>query len=447
LLALRAQEKGLELVGLIDPEVPRALCGDPGRLRQILVNLIGNSIKFTSEGEVSVQVSLDADGADGDDAAKLRFEVRDTGIGIPADRVADLFEAFTQVDASTTRKFGGTGLGLAICKRLVELMDGEIGVRSVEGEGSTFWFAVVLDKREATISLPELDLSGSRILAVDDSAINRRLLETLLEAWRCRHAEVAGAEAALTALRAAAAEDDPFTVALIDMHMPDVDGEMLGERIKADADIRDTRLVMMTSMGERGDATRLGEKEFSGYLTKPVKRAVLRECLATVQAEGRRPTSERERIITRHTATESLRRRARILLAEDNPVNQRVATVMLEKLGYRVDAVANGREAVVALGSIPYHLVLMDCEMPELDGFGATREIRDPSSAVKNHDVPIIAMTASALEGDRDKCIEAGMDDYLAKPVELDLLREIIAKWLEDEDPVDGKGPVRGQEG
>ena len=431
LLAVHAQEKGLEIICMIDPGVPSLLRGDPGRLRQIVTNLAGNAIKFTAEGEVVIRVALDHED---DERATLRITVTDTGIGIPADRLHILFDAFTQADASTTRKHGGTGLGLAISKQLAELMGGEIGVESQEGNGSTFWFTAVLAKQPSgaeRVEEPMADIAGQRVLVVDDNATSRRLLAVLLGSWHCRHDGAPDAQAALSTLRDAAALGDPFRVAILDMQMPDMDGEALGAAIKADPALCDTVLVMLTSVGERGDARRLESAGFAGYLTKPVKRSQLRECLATVLGRGpHRPPEPRKRMVTRHLLSEGKRRKVRILLAEDNAVNQKVALKMLEKLGYRADAVANGLEAVEALKSIPYDLVLMDCQMPEMDGYEATRQIRSQQSPVRNPDLLVIAMTANAMRGDREECLDAGMDDYVAKPVDPQALADVLDKWL-----------------
>ena len=445
IMAFRAYDKGLECVCLIDPEVPALLKGDPGRLRQVLTNLIGNAIKFTSEGEVAVHVTLDEES---DTQATIRFAVSDTGIGIPKDRVHSIFEAFAQADASTTRKYGGTGLGLSISKQLVGMMGGEIGVESEEGKGSTFWFTAVLEKqprgREREARSREdaaVALEGMRFLVVDDNATNRLVLGKQLETWQCRCEEAPDAETALARLRAAASEGDPFRIAILDMRMPGMDGETLGRAINEDESLRDVLLVMMTSAGERGDAARLEEAGFSAYLTKPVKRAALHDCLVSVvgnvPAPGGRPPA---RIVTRHTVAEDKRRKVRILVAEDNPTNQIVALRMLEKLGYRADAVANGLEVIKALETVPYDLVLMDVQMPEMDGLEATRRIRDARSPVPNHDVPIVAMTAHAMTGDREKCMEAGMDGYVSKPVNPKELAEAIEMQLT---AVDGSKLVR----
>jgi PAS domain S-box-containing protein len=430
ILADRAHAKGLELVCLIAPEVPAALRGDPGRLRQMILNMAGNAIKFTPQGEVALRVGCEREG---EQTAALRFEISDTGIGIPEDKLPLLFSAFTQVDGSTTRRFGGTGLGLAITKQLAELMGGQVGVTSRAGRGSTFWFTAVLEKRQPDpAALDERgDLAGSRVLVVDDNETNRLLLSTLLKSWGCRVEEACAADQALEALGKAASGGEPFDMAILDMLMPEVDGMALGRMIRNAPELRGTRLVMMTSLGERGQVGRLREIGFSGYLTKPVRRAHLRDCLLLVM--GRSPqVGERglKEVVTRHTVAESRKQRRRILLAEDNTTNQILALEVLKRLGYRADAVANGAEAVRAVESLPYDLVLMDCQMPEMDGFEATRRIRRLQSAAAGRGVPIIAMTAHALKGDRERCLEAGMNDYLSKPVEPEELARMLERWI-----------------
>ena len=436
MLAIRAHEKGLELNCLIEPAVPCLLRGDPGRLRQVLVNLVGNAVKFTARGEVIIRVNRQAESAD---HVTLFFQVSDTGIGIPTDRLGALFAPFVQADGSTTRQYGGTGLGLAICRQLVELMGGQIGVESEMGQGSTFWFTVVFDKQVGPQALPEedsVDLESLKVLVVDDHDTNRLLVAALLNSWRCRFAEATRAEAALALLREAALAGDPFQVALLDMQMPEADGAELGQRIKACPEISQTPLVMMTSMGQRGDAARFQELGFAGYFTKPVRQSHLRACLAMIRGRLSRDREvAADRLITQHLISEAHQRRVRILLAEDNAVNQRVALAMLKKLGYRADAVANGLEALAALRDIPYDLVLMDCQMPELDGYEATQRIRAPDSSALRPTVPIIAMTAHAMKGDREKCLDAGMDDYIAKPVQARELKEALERWLTDATP------------
>jgi PAS domain S-box-containing protein len=433
LLAPRAHEKRLEFICRIDPEVPTFLQGDPGRLRQILINLGMNAIKFTSRGEVVIEAKVESET---DARLKVRVEVRDTGIGIPRDRIGLLFTAFQQMDASTSRRFGGTGLGLAISKRLAELMGGEVGVESDEGRGSTFWFTAVFGKqprRDRREGLPPVDLRGVRVLVVDDNATNRQVLAEQLESWGVRHVEAESAVKATERLRAAHADGDPFRIMITDMQMPETDGESLGKAIKADPELRDTHLVMMSSLGTRGDAKRLKAIGFSAYLTKPVKQSQLYDCLAMVLGGGCAVPAKTQdtAFITRHTLNEARRRKVRILLAEDNPTNQQVALGILEKLGFDADTAANGREAIRALEAVPYDIVLMDVQMPEMDGFEATRAIRSGKTGVLNPKIPIIAMTAHAMKGDRERCLEAGMDDYISKPIAPQALAEALEKWGE----------------
>ncbi len=430
MLTFRAHDAGLDLVCHIDPAVPVYLKGDPGRLRQIVTNLAGNAVKFTHEGEVVIGAELESEQGE---TVTIRFSVRDTGIGIPQSRLAAVFEPFTQADGSTTRKYGGTGLGLAICKQLSELMGGEIGIESEEGKGSTFWFTAKFGKQAPTemqnsAPLLHADIKGTRVLVVDDSATNRKLLAVLLSHWGCDYVLASDGVTALQHLRTAAAENNPFRVALLDQEMPGMGGSELGRQIKADPLLQSTLLIMVTSLCQRGDAAALEKIGFTGYLAKPVRQSQLYGCIAL--ALNRVPDPEvPDPLITRHTVAEVTNRGIRILLAEDNLINQKVALSILGKLGYKADVVANGLEAVRALELIDYDVVLMDCMMPEMDGFEATAMIRNPDSKVLNHKVPIIAMTANAMQGDRENCLEAGMDDYLAKPVKKPELAEILEKW------------------
>ncbi|MBM9537817.1 response regulator [Desulfobulbus alkaliphilus] len=435
-MALKAHDKGLELLCAADPDVPLLLSGDPGRLRQILANLTGNAVKFTPKGEVTVRVSRVQETEERiNDSCLLRFSVRDTGIGIPADKIDILFGQFTQVDASTTRQYGGTGLGLAISKQLAGLMGGEVGVESVESQGSEFWFTARFGlQSEASrekIPLPAV-LSGVRVLIIDDNATNREILLTRLSSWGMRPEEAHDGPSGLEALYRALGEADPFRLAVVDMQMPGMDGEAVGRAVKADAKLADTRLVMLTSLGMRGDARRLQEIGFAAYATKPVRHKELKGVLSQALAAG--PDAPLRPIATRHTAREALPdfadRKARILLAEDNITNQQVAVGILKKLGLSADAVANGREAIEALKTLPYDLVLMDVQMPEMDGLEATRHIRNPQTSILHRSIPIIAMTAHAMRGDKEKCLEAGMDDYVAKPVVPLALAEVLDKWL-----------------
>jgi PAS domain S-box-containing protein len=431
LVAVKATEKGLEVVCLIDPAVPLLVRGDPGRLRQILVNLAGNAVKFTHQGGVTIRAGLERED---EHSAVIRFSVTDTGIGIPTDRLNALFSPFVQVDGSTTRKYGGTGLGLAISKQLVELMGGGIGVESDEGKGSTFKFTAVFEKQTEDARHPAgvpADLEGVRVLVVDDHDINRLLVSTLLRTWKCRFGEAADGESALSMLRAAVRDGDPYRAALLDMQMPDMNGEDLGRCIKADPECRETVLIMMTSLGQRGDANRLEASGFAACIAKPIRQGHLRDCL--VQTLVRKPgenASTPGRLITHPALSKVRMRRARILLAEDNVTNQQVVLAILKKLGCRADVVADGMEALEALRMIPYDLVLMDCQMPEMDGYEATRRIRDSESGVCSHEIPVIAMTAYAMKGDREKCLGAGMNDYIAKPIDLDALAVALGRWL-----------------
>ncbi|MCP4723597.1 MAG: response regulator [bacterium] len=430
MMSLKVGEKGLELICVTPPEIPCLLMGDPGRLRQILINLAGNAIKFTHEGEIAIGTSIESET---DEDTIIRFSVRDSGIGIPAKKTDSLFDQFTQVDVSTTRQYGGTGLGLAISKQLAELMEGEIGVNSKEGEGSEFWFTARFNKqaeRDQELLLPA-DVRDARILVVDDNETNREYLCVQLKAWEARPEDVSNGAACLKKLQTAVNEGDPFQITILDMQMPGMDGKALGKTIKADADLAGTHLIIMTSIGKRGDARLFKEIGFSAYMTKPVRQSELIDCLtAVLSGKTHEPESQ---IITRHSLRESKRSNVRILLAEDNITNQQVAKGILKKLGFQADAVGNGLEAVNALKNIPYDIVLMDVQMPEMDGYEATEMIRDRNTEITNHDMPVIAMTAHAMQGDREKCLEKGMDDYISKPISPQALSEVLEKWLPDE--------------
>ncbi len=427
MIALRAHEKELEFNCAADGDVPPLLQGDPGRLRQILFNLAGNALKFTSEGEISVRVSLESEN---DDYAILRFSVRDTGIGIPEDRRGNLFQQFTQVDASTTRKYGGTGLGLAISKRLTKMMHGQIGVNSKEDEGSEFWFTARFNKQSACklpTNSPE-EIHGSRILIVDDNETNREILMARLTTWDFIPDEAHDGKAALEKLHTSTMEKRPYSVVLLDMQMPEMDGETLARAILANPALAKIPLVMMTSLGQRESSNTDDPVPYAAYLTKPVRQADLLQTLISVLNAEPRPRRHAEQ---RKEPTKTIGNgQARVLLAEDNVTNQYVAIGILKKLGIQADAVDNGAKAVEALESMDYDLVLMDCQMPEMDGYEATARIRDIHSSVRNHDIPIIALTAHAIQGYREKCIEAGMNDYMSKPIAPKIMAEKMELWL-----------------
>ncbi|MCS6293090.1 MAG: PAS domain S-box protein [Nitrospira sp.] len=439
LLAPTAQNKHLELVGLIDAQAPNAMVGDPGRIRQILTNLIGNAIKFTESGEVLVQVTkTEEDRA----SILLRFEIVDTGVGLTEEAKAKLFQSFTQADSSTARKYGGTGLGLAICKRLTELMGGQIGLQSSPGTGTCVWFTLRFCKQtpaatSAPMPTPIDSLSGLRICLVDDNATNRSLLQYHACDWKMHYESAEDGPSALALIRRAAAEGKPFDLAILDMQMPGMNGLQLGQAIRADTRLDDTRLVLLTSLGRRGDAKVAHSTGFSGYLTKPVRKMHLYDCLRLVMGQSPVPqadeqtTSATPALITRHQVAEVHAQR-RLLVVDDNSVNQKVAVKMLEKLGHRVDVAGNGKEALLALTRHPYHVVFMDCQMPEMDGFETTRHIR--SHERPGCHVPIIAMTANTMAGDREQCLASGMDDFVSKPVKSQDLHRILIQWLPPSD-------------
>ena len=441
LLAARAQEKDLEVIGFVEHDVPAALKGDPGRLRQILMNLVGNAIKFTERGEVAVQARTTEDRPG---SVSVRFEVRDTGIGMTEEQQARVFESFTQADSSTTRHFGGTGLGLAISRQLVALMGGEIGVESEPGVGSTFWFEVPFEKGDAghLVAPGRLgDLKGLRVLVVDDNATNRRVLSRQIAPHGVRDACAVDGPEALQMLREARDAGDPFDAAVIDMQMPGMDGLQLARAIKGDPAIAGVRLILLTSMGKRGDdADEVRRVGIEAYLTKPARQHELRDALATVvgrEAEGAADGRGNAPLVTRNVLREArAQSKAHVLVAEDNPVNQMVALRMLERLGYRVDVVENGAEALEAVSLGNYDAVLMDVQMPEMDGHEATKRIREREGAQRR--TPIIAMTAGALEGEREEALSAGMDDYVAKPVKAEELDRVLARWTSRDDPTPG---------
>ena len=427
LLAERAQTKGVELVSAISPETPLRLIGDPSRLRQVLVNLIGNAVKFTEQGEVVV--SVQPEHVD-QHQVRLRFSVRDTGIGIPKEAQARLFNAFTQADGSTTRKYGGTGLGLAICRQIVDLMGGTIELESEVGRGSTFSFVLTLRRQPwvaARPTPPPDTLDGIRVLIVDDNETNRRILHHQVIAWRMRNGCAASGPEALDILRRAAAEGDPYRLVVLDMQMPGMDGFDVARTIQDDPALAGTNIVILTSLASHPRETDLAKLGIKAYLTKPVKQSKLMDCLAeVVSGPGVAPLAP---AVAPPASGETVARKPlRILLAEDNAVNQKVALRLLARLGYTADAVADGVEAIQAIQRAPYDVILMDCQMPRLDGYAATRRIRELEGRMigmpRHH---IIALTANSMGGDRERCLEAGMDAYVSKPVR----REELAAALE----------------
>ncbi len=425
-LAVRAHNKGLELAMDIPAHVPDALVGDPGRLRQIVANLVGNAIKFTEQGEVVLFVDCPEET---DDEATLQFAVADTGIGIPKDRQRAIFEAFTQADSSTTRQYGGTGLGLTISARLVEMMGGKIWVESEVGVGSTFYFTARFGIQKGVSVWPTADLGeirGMPVLAVDDNETNRRILQGMLASWDLRPIPAANGREALSILRQAAHEGAPFPLVLTDVRMPEMDGFTLIEHIRADAALANTRVIILSSAGMVGDAARCRKLGVGAYLIKPVKQSELLDAILTVMARQEDKETRAPALVTRHTLRE-MRKRVRVLLAEDNPVNQRLATRLLEKHGHIVTVANNGQEALAALGRGEFDIVLMDVEMPVMDGFAATAAIREREKETGRH-IPIVAMTAHAMKGDRERCLEAGMDDYVPKPLRVEQLMEVIER-------------------
>jgi len=425
LLAPRAREKGLSLSLSIDPAAPPLLQGDPGRLRQILTNLVGNAIKFTARGHIDLRAEVIEQA---ENKLRLRFSVSDTGIGISPDQLKTLFTPFVQADSSITRHYGGTGLGLSISRRLVELMDGTIGADSRLGAGSTFWFELPFTACEETedgaSTLAEGDLTGCRVLIVDDNETNRRLLHPLLQAWGCVSEEATNGMAALALLRQAEAAGQPFEIALVDMNMPTMDGETLGRLVREDHRLDGTRCVMLTSAAMRGDAERMRQIGFAAYLTKPLQERHIRRCLTALRHGRDAAATAAPQLITRHTLDEATRTQGlHLLLVEDNEINQKVATGMLKRLGHRVDIAANGEEALLAIARQDYDVVLMDCQMPVLDGYAATRRLRQ-SPEPRHAALPVVAMTAHAMPGDREACLAAGMNDYVSKPLVQD---ELIA--------------------
>ncbi len=414
-MARRAQDKGLEMVCQINPELNQKILGDPGRLRQILINLTGNAIKFTEKGEIVIQAETLSET---ETESTIRISVRDTGIGVPKERQAAIFDRFTQADSSTTRRYGGTGLGLAICRQLVEAMGGRINLDSEESWGSTFWFVISFRKYLDDIAEPSLgmiSLNNVHMLVVDDNTTNRMILTKSVAAVGSRVDVAENGFEALEMVRKAHSANDPYRVILLDMQMPGMDGEQTLEALKQDPAGKEPRVIILTSMGQRGDVNRLEALGCSGYLLKPIKQQMLKDALIMVL--GQKPRKDGTgRLVTQFNVDERRKKGVKILLAEDNAVNQKLAATLLDKAGYSVEVVANGLEAVKRVGEQHYDAVLMDVQMPELDGFEATQRIRLNEGGGRH--TPIIAMTAHALKGDRERCLAAGMDDYISKPLQ-----------------------------
>jgi PAS domain S-box-containing protein len=428
LLALRAAQKSLELACHVAQDVPEVVCGDAGRLRQVLLNVLGNAVKFTEKGEVVLSVAVEAASRD---TVTLRFAVTDTGIGIPLEQRDEIFLAFTQADASTTRRFGGTGLGLAIAARLVELMNGRISVESEVGRGSTFHFTAVFERpiesRVARAPAGRPALAGLRVLVVDDNATNRRILEEMLASWHMKPTVVADSASALETLRQASPTDHRFDAVISDGQMPDVDGFMLARQIRRDRRLQRTPIVMLTSAARPDDVARCRRIGIDAYLIKPVKHSDLLDTFVTLFGVARRKPQREGRARTR------TRRSLRILVAEDNLVNRKLVTTLLQKRGHKITAVENGRAAVETIDAAPagFDVALFDVQMPEMSGLEAAEAIRDREGSGGRR-LPIIALTAHAMQGDRERCLDAGMDGYLSKPIDVDELVETVEQFANE---------------
>ncbi len=431
--APQAEEKGVELLCLVHSTVPALLRGDPSRIRQVLLNLLSNALKFTEQGEVFVDVTCVEEN---ETHAQIRLAIRDTGIGIPADRMDQLFESFSQVDASMTRKFGGTGLGLAISNRLVEAMGGRITAESEVGVGSVFAATLELQKQAAGqlgLSCLPSSLQGLKVAVIDDNALNRQILCRQLVSWGCQATAYSGPRAGLQGLEEAVRGEHPFDFLLVDCQMPGMDGLTLVRILRQRPHLAELPIVMLTSLSFRGQTARLEESGLNGYLTKPVKQTQLYDCVVTVLGARRKRQEEDtfpRRLVTEHSLVRTdIRKQTRILLVEDNVVNQRVASAILGKGGYVCEVAHNGREGLEAIERGEFDVVLMDCQMPVMDGYEATRRVREMETKSGGH-IPIVAMTANALEGDQERCMAAGMDDYVSKPVNGQRLLAIVERWI-----------------
>ncbi len=425
-VAIGADNKGLELVYSIPSNIPDAVIGDPGRIRQILVNLIGNAIKFTAKGEVAVSSKLEVET---NEEICIHFSITDTGIGIPLEKQEKIFNAFEQADGSTTKEYGGTGLVLSITARLVEMMKGRIWVESEMGKGSVFhvmvWLSLSTEPASRRIPVDVSSLKGVNVLVVDDNATNRRILEEALRVWGMKSTSVDGGKAALEEMKKSEIAGNPFAIVLVDYMMPGMDGFELAEKIKADPSIANsTIMIMLTSAGQRGDAARCLELGISAYLLKLINQKQLLETICgSLQKDA--TTKTRPSLLTRHSIRES-KRSLNILLAEDNLINQKLAISLIQRMGHKVSVAQNGRQALEAIEREKFDIILMDVQMPEMDGLEATQAIRTKERLIGRPRIPIIAMTAYAMAGDRDRCLEAGMDGYVSKPVNAQELFETI---------------------
>jgi signal transduction histidine kinase/CheY-like chemotaxis protein/HPt (histidine-containing phosphotransfer) domain-containing protein len=423
-VSVRAHEKGLELVCHIPNDVPDSLIGDPGRLRQIIVNLVGNAIKFTEHGEVVMNIDTEFQN---NDEVFLHFAVTDTGIGIPSEKQKVIFDAFAQADGSTTRKYGGSGLGLAITSLLVEAMGGRIWIESEVGNGSTFHFTVPLSLQQnpaKPAAVAPGEMQGLRVLVVDDNATNRRILFETLTHWGMKPTCVEGGRLAVSESQRATRAGEPYALTLLDGCMPEMDGFEVAQELKDSPELTNTTIMMLTSSGQRGEAARCREMGVAAYLTKPITQSSLFDAIVNVLKSPSAPTNTTAKLVTRDTLRES-KRSLRILLAEDSPVNQIFAVTLLQKHGHSVQVVENGKEALAALEAACFDVILMDVQMPEMDGFEATAAIRDHESRTGAH-IPIIALTAHAMKGDRERCLDAGMDGYVSKPIRAEELLQAI---------------------
>lgn len=431
-MSIHAESKRLELTSYIHPEVPSLVKGDPGRIKQIMINLINNAVKFTPKGGISISVERVHETGE---TVWIKISVKDMGPGIPPERADSLFKAFSQLDASTTRKHGGTGLGLAISKHLVDLMNGEIGVDCDQAPGAVFWFTLPMARQplqyQDTAGAQEA-VARNHVLVVDDNATNRRLLSAYLETWGCRFALAENGNQALSRIKTAMEENLPFDIVIIDYMMPEMSGDVLGRQIKADPAFKDTHMILMTTRELRSNTAKMKATGFSAFLVKPIKRQDLFHCIARCCVPGYTSEDSSDQdaaLIGRHSCSVDPERDVRILVVEDNPINQKVVVMSLNKMGYDADIANNGKEAVEAVREFSYDIVFMDMHMPELDGLEATRIIRsDPN--IPCPDLPIVAITASAMKEDREKCLDAGMNDYLSKPITPQKLMVMVEKWV-----------------